>query len=77
MKRIRILTGILLLPFLLAACSSLPTLQSDKVDYKSQSAKLPPLEIPPDLTKPSADDRFAVPDINARSGATAIAGVPR
>jgi outer membrane protein assembly factor BamC len=71
MKRTRIITGTLLLPFLLAACSSLPTLQSDKVDYKSQSAKLPPLEIPPDLTKPSADDRFAVPDINARSGATA------
>jgi len=71
MKRIDIITGILLLPLLLAGCSSLPTIQSDKVDYKSQSAKLPPLEIPPDLTKPSVDDRFAVPDINARSGATA------
>ena len=68
MKRIRIITGTLLLPFLLAACSSLPTLQSDKVDYKSQSAKLPPLEIPPDLTKPGADDRFSVPDINGSKG---------
>lgn len=61
-----------LLPLLLSACSGLPTLQSDKVDYKSQSAKLPQLEIPPDLTRPGTDDRFAVPDINnARGGATA------
>jgi outer membrane protein assembly factor BamC len=53
---------------LLAACSSLPTIQSDKIEYKS-AGKLPPLEIPPDLTRPAADDRYAVPDINPKSGA--------
>jgi outer membrane protein assembly factor BamC len=52
-----------------AGCSSLK-LESDKIDYKSQGSKLPPLEIPPDLTKPTANDRFAVPDINTRGQAT-------
>jgi len=69
MKRLlQIRNCMVLLPVLLAACSSLPTLQNDRVDYKSQSAKLPPLEIPPDLTKPGADDRFSVPDINGSKG---------
>lgn len=72
MKRImQIRNGIVLLPLLLAACGGLSTIQSDKVDYKSQSSKLPPLEIPPDLTKPGTDDRFVVPDINARGPANA------
>jgi outer membrane protein assembly factor BamC len=53
---------------LLAACSSIE-IPSKKVDYKS-SGKLPPLEIPPDLTRPSADDRFTVPDINPKGTAT-------
>jgi outer membrane protein assembly factor BamC len=53
---------------LLAACSSME-IPSKKVDYKS-SGKLPPLEIPPDLTRPSADDRFTVPDINPKGTAT-------
>jgi outer membrane protein assembly factor BamC len=53
---------------LLAACSSFE-IPSKKVDYKS-SGKLPPLEIPPDLTRPSADDRFTVPDINPKGTAT-------
>jgi outer membrane protein assembly factor BamC len=57
-----------LVGLLLAACSSLG-LETKKVDYKS-TGKLPPLEIPPDLTRPSADDRFAVPDINPRGTAT-------
>ena len=71
MKRIELIrTGVCLLPLLLAACGGLSEFRSDKVDYKSQSAKLPPLEIPPDLTKPGADDRFAVPDLNAGSKAT-------
>jgi outer membrane protein assembly factor BamC len=56
---------------LLAACSSLPKveIETKKVDYKS-AGKLPPLEIPPDLTRPSADDRFVVPDVNPKSTAT-------
>jgi outer membrane protein assembly factor BamC len=32
-----------------------------KVDYKS-SAQLPPLEVPPDLTAPQRDTRYALPD---------------
>ena len=54
---------------LLAACSMLPSFEGDKIEYKS-AGKLPPLEIPPDLTRPTTDDRFAVPDINPKGGAT-------
>jgi outer membrane protein assembly factor BamC len=39
-----------------------------KVEYKS-AGKLPPLEVPPDLTQPGRDDRYAVPD--ARPGGSA------
>lgn len=55
---------------LLAACSNMPeVLQSKKIEYKG-AGKLPPLEIPPDLTSPSRDDRYAVPDINTQGSAT-------
>mgnify|MGYP001563916481 FL=1 len=54
---------------LLAACSALPSIEGDKIEYKS-AGKLPPLEIPPDLTRPTTDDRYAVPDINPKGGAT-------
>src|SRR3990172_9363837 len=47
----------------------LPSFEGDKIEYKS-AGKLPPLEIPPDLTRPTTDDRFAVPDINPKGGAT-------
>jgi outer membrane protein assembly factor BamC len=53
---------------LLAACSAIE-LPSKKIDYKSTN-KLPPLEIPPDLTRPSSDERFVVPDINPKGTAT-------
>ena len=53
---------------LLAACGSFE-IPTKKVEYKS-AGKLPPLEIPPDLTRPSADDRFTVPDINPKGTAT-------
>lgn len=53
----------------IAGCGSFSILESKKVDYKS-SGKLPPLEIPPDLTALTADDRFAVPDINPQGSAT-------
>ena len=61
-------TTLALVSLLLAACTSLG-LETKKVDYKS-TGKLPPLEIPPDLTRPSADDRYSVPDINPRGTAT-------
>ncbi|MFN7085266.1 MAG: outer membrane protein assembly factor BamC [Burkholderiales bacterium] len=54
----------------LAACKSTSIeLPSKKIDYKSTS-QLPPLEIPPDLTRPGSDDRFVVPDVNPQSTAT-------
>ena len=50
----------------IGACSSMPSIniESKKVDYKS-AGKMAPLEIPPDLTRPSGDDRFVVPDVNS------------
>jgi outer membrane protein assembly factor BamC len=42
----------------LGACS---VLQSDKIDYKSASKAAPTLEVPPDLTQLSRDNRYRVP----------------
>ncbi len=55
--------------FALGACSSFE-MPTKKIDYKSTAAKLPTLEVPPDLTRPSTDDRFLVPDINPKGSAT-------
>lgn len=52
----------------LGACSNIE-IPTKKIDYKS-AGKLPPLEIPPDLTRPNADDRFVVPDVNPKGTAT-------
>jgi outer membrane protein assembly factor BamC len=60
--------GWLTLLLALGACSSLE-IPSKKIDYKA-TTKLPPLEVPPDLTRPSADDRFVVPGPAAKSSAT-------
>ena len=49
---------------LLSACSWTQNLiASEKIDYKSQGQQstAPSLEIPPDLTSPTREDRFAVP----------------
>lgn len=55
---------------LLAACSTATTLlQGKPIDYKS-SGQLPSLEIPPDLTAPGNDNRYAVP----ASGQTTLSG---
>lgn len=35
--------------------------EASRIDYRS-STKLPSLEVPPDLTKPRADDRFTIPE---------------
>jgi outer membrane protein assembly factor BamC len=44
-------------------------LESQKIDYKS-AGKLPSLEVPPDLTAPTRDDRYTVPDIAPGGTAT-------
>jgi outer membrane protein assembly factor BamC len=45
---------------LAAGCSSIGEMFDTKVDYKS-AGQLAPLEIPPDLTAPARDNRFALP----------------
>ncbi len=59
--------GAFLLALVVAGCSG--GLLRKEIDYKS-SSKLPPLEIPPDLTAPSTSDRYTVPDVNAPGPAT-------
>ena len=64
------LAALSLAAVLAAGCSSL-TLESKKIDYKSASnAKVPTLEVPPDLTSPARDDRYAVPDTGGKGTAT-------
>lgn len=52
---------------LVGGCST--SFESKKIDYKS-AGKLPSLEVPPDLTAPTQDDRYAVPDISPKGTAT-------
>ncbi|HUP93964.1 MAG TPA: outer membrane protein assembly factor BamC [Burkholderiales bacterium] len=61
----------------LAACSTFGSfeLPTKKVEYKS-AGRLPPLDIPPDLTRPTGDDRFAVPE-GTRSGAATFSEYQR
>ncbi len=56
------------LSVVLAGCST-SWLETKKVDYKS-AGKLPQLEIPPDLSAPGRDERYAVPDIDSKGSAT-------
>lgn len=51
----------------LSACGILS--DGRKIDYKS-AGKVPTLEVPPDLSQVSRDDRYLVPDAGARGGAT-------
>lgn len=48
---------------LLGACSTADKLRDDgsTIEYKS-ARKLPPLDVPPDLTAPARDERFQVPE---------------
>ncbi len=56
---------------LLSACSGNILPESKKIDYKSAGKQqLPSLEVPPDLTQPTRDDRYAVPDISPKGSAT-------
>jgi outer membrane protein assembly factor BamC len=58
-----------------AGCSSISLPESKKIDYKSATkAATSSLEVPPDLTAPSADERFAVPDIGVRGGSATYSG---
>ncbi|MEJ8855508.1 outer membrane protein assembly factor BamC [Variovorax robiniae] len=58
----------------LAACSAF---EPDKIDYKS-AGKAPTLEVPPDLTQLSRDNRYALPGapVSANSYQAGIANAP-
>ncbi|MGB8435066.1 MAG: outer membrane protein assembly factor BamC [Burkholderiales bacterium] len=58
-----------LLPFAIAGCSWNSLFDGKSIEYKS-ATKLPPLEVPPDLTRPGSDNRYAVPDLPTSSTAT-------
>lgn len=51
----------------LAACGSMS--KGDRIDYRSAS-EAPTLEVPPDLTAPGENDRFAVSDVSPKGVAT-------
>lgn len=52
----------------LAGCHTLG-IEKKRVDYKTAAASssVPSLEVPPDLTTPSAEDRYAIPEGNGES----------
>ncbi|MCL1825212.1 MAG: outer membrane protein assembly factor BamC [Betaproteobacteria bacterium] len=53
----------------LAACATETDMfESKRIDYKSAKPSAT-LEVPPDLTAPRSDDRYAVPDIGGARGA--------
>ena len=68
--RLALWSSVAVVAGLSAGCSSL-SLESKKIDYKSASAvKVQTLEVPPDLTSPTRDDRFLVPDAGGKGAAT-------
>ena len=67
-RRAARLAGTCVAVTMLAACGG-SVLESKKIDYKS-AGKAPSLEIPPDLTTPTRDDRYAVPDSAGKNTAT-------
>jgi len=54
---------------LLGGCGSMSALEGKKIDYKS-AGKVPPLEVPPDLTAPVGDSKYVVPDVSPQGSAT-------
>ena len=60
MRNLR-LTALSFAMLALAGCSSMG-LESKKVDYRAAAAKVPSLEVPPDLTAPIAEDHYTIPD---------------
>lgn len=58
---------LILLAVAVAGCGILP--DSRKIEYKT-SGKAPTLEVPPDLSQVSRDDRYIVPDASGKGSAT-------
>ena len=60
---------------LLAGCSTVDSfLQGDKIDYRSQSVKTAPLEVPPDLTQLQRDGRFVGSNASGSVSASTFQG---
>ena len=53
----------------LAGCGSVGSYDSSKTEYQTAS-KLPPLDIPPELTTPARDERHEIPDVSPTGTAT-------
>jgi outer membrane protein assembly factor BamC len=68
MTRCGLRAGLAVVALTLAGCGS-KLLEPDRVEYKA-AAKLPSLEIPPDLTSPTREERYQVPDIGPPGTAT-------
>ncbi len=68
-RSMRTSASFIALSLALAGCST-SLLESKRIDYKSAKQMPQTLEIPPDLTAPTRDDRFAVPDVSPRGVAT-------
>ena len=62
----RLLPLLLIVSVTVSACGIIET---KKIDYKS-AGKLPTLEVPPDLTAPSGDNLYAIPDTQGSGSAT-------
>ncbi|MBI3902892.1 MAG: outer membrane protein assembly factor BamC [Nitrosomonadales bacterium] len=53
----------------LSGCGSM-SLENKRVDYKAAVAKVPSLEVPPDLTAPVSEDHYAIPEAGGESAAS-------
>ncbi len=60
LKRRTLQASVLVLAGLVAGCSYLP--ESKKIDYGT-AAKAPPLDIPPDLTRPTSSGQYSAPNV--------------
>jgi outer membrane protein assembly factor BamC len=66
--RLRRALALTLTAVLVGGCTTISNVFSgSRADY-SKSGRLPPLEVPPDLTRPQADSRFNVPDVGGGPG---------
>ena len=69
-RSLRTSLSLTVLSVALAGCSG-SLLESKRIDYKSAGKQqVSTLDIPPDLTAPTRDDRYMVPDLNTRGVAT-------
>ncbi|HZM35572.1 MAG TPA: outer membrane protein assembly factor BamC [Burkholderiales bacterium] len=61
---------------LLGGCSSINDYVERKTDYRSAgpAKRLPPLEVPPDLTAPTQDGRYAMPEQQAPTSTATFSG---